>query len=581
MSSPIPPSPAPDEILSSQAQDDDATARDNSFGDILSQYEQEHKVADDHPGTVQGTVVAITDEWILLDIGRKNDGVLPTEKVRDAQGAISVEKGQVMTLSVVERDEMGNFLLNIIAVDKPKDWESLEQAFQEKRTISAKVAEVVKGGLRIDTGAGVRAFMPASRSGTRDAAEMGKLVGQQIECRITKLERDKDDVVVDRRVVIEELAEQAKAKTMEALAEGQVVRGTIRTLVEYGAFVDLGGVDGLLHVGDMSWHHVGKPGDLVNVGDAVEVKILKINRETKKISLGMKQLVPDPWTLAAGKYSSGQRVKGTVVRLTDFGAFVELEPGIDGMVHVSEMSWTKKIRKPADVLKVGEAVEVQVLEVKAADKRIALGLKQAMGDPWDEVQKKFPVGAVLEAPVTSIAKFGAFVDVGDGIEGMIHVGDITNEKRIEHPKDALTVGQTVKAVVLEIDRERRRLRLGLKQLEPTKTDEFIAAHAVGDVVTGRVVESHAERCKVDLGEGVFAQCRLKPPPAPEPAAAPPVAKSSDVSSLSAMLANKWKSGGGGGGGTTAPNDGPKPGQVRSFKITAVDVANKKIDLELA
>jgi small subunit ribosomal protein S1 len=576
---PTPPSPAPDEVLTSQVQEDDNNTVDNSFGDILSQYEQSHQTAEDEPGIVQGTVVAITDEWVLVDIGRKNDGVLATEKMRDAAGNITVAKGAVLTLSVVQRDEMGNYLLSVITAEKPKDWESLELAFQEKRIIQAKVAEVVKGGLRIDTGAGVRAFMPASRSGTRDQIEMAKLVGQEIECRITKLEKDKEDVVVDRRVVIEEMAEEAKRKTLDALVEGQVVRGSIRTLVEYGAFVDLGGVDGLLHVGDMSWHHVGKPGDMVNVGDAVEVKILKINRETKKISLGMKQLVPDPWTLAATKFSAGQRVQGKVVRLTDFGAFVELEPGVDGMVHVSEMSWTKKVRKPGDILKIGDVVDVQVLEVKAADKRIALGLKQALGDPWDDVEKKFPVGTVLEAPITSVAKFGAFVDVGDGIEGMIHVGDITNEKRIEHPKDVLSVGQTVKAMVIEIDRDRRRLRLGMKQLEPTKTDEFIAAHAVGDTVTGRVVESHAERCKVDLGEGVMALCRLKPPPAPEAPAAAPAAKSADVSALSAMLASRWKSGGATGAGPAA-NTGPTPGQVRSFKITLLDAANKKVELEI-
>jgi small subunit ribosomal protein S1 len=580
MSSPIPPSPAPGEVLASQAQDDDNNTVDNSFGDILSQFEQSHQPDDDSPGAVQGTVVAITDEWVLVDIGRKNDGVLATEKVRDGEGNITVKKGDVLSLSVVQRDDMGNFLLNTIHVEKPKDWDALELAFNEKRVIQAKVVEVVKGGLRIDTGAGVRAFMPASRSGTRDQIEMAKLVGQQIECRITKLEKEKEDVVVDRRAVIEELAEEAKRKTMDALAEGQVLNGKIRTLVEYGAFVDLGGVDGLLHVGDMSWHHVGKPGDLVNVGDAVEVKILKINRETKKISLGMKQLVPDPWTLAASKYSAGQRVQGKVVRLTDFGAFVELEPGVDGMVHVSEMSWTKKIRKPGDVLKIGDVVDVQVLEVKAADKRIALGLKQALGDPWDDVEKKFPVGTVLEAPITSVAKFGAFVDVGDGIEGMIHVGDITNEKRIEHPKDVLSVGQTVKAMVIEIDRERRRLRMGMKQLEPTKTDEFIAAHTVGETVTGRVIESHAERCKVDLGEGVFAQCRLKPAPAPEAPAAAPTGPKADVGALSAMLSSRWKTGPAATGAGPA-NDGPKPGQVRSFKITLIDAANKKIELELA
>src|SRR6185436_18139161 len=334
-----------------------------------------------------GTVVSVTPDGVFVDIGRKMDGMLPP--------APELKPGTKVIVSIRGRDESGTYLLSTIKVETPRDWTGLEAAFAEKRTIGGTVLEVVKGGLRVDVG--VRAFMPASRSGVRELADLEKLVGQQIECRITKLNAAEEDVVVDRRVILEELERQAKEEAFGRLEEGSVVRGTVRSLTDFGAFVDLGGVDGLLHVSDMSYSRGVKPADVVKAGDDIEVKILKISRETRKISLGLKQLSPDPWMLAVSKYTQGERVRGKVSRVLDFGAFVELEPGVEGLIHVSEMSWSKKNVRAVDVLKPGEQVEVVVLNVNPTDKRIALGLKQALGDPWEEALKKYPVGTAVEA----------------------------------------------------------------------------------------------------------------------------------------------------------------------------------------
>jgi small subunit ribosomal protein S1 len=539
------------------------TAVDTSFGDILSEFEQSHHAAAGE--TVEGTVVSVTPDGAFVDIGRKMDGVLP------ADAAQNLKPGTKVIVSVRGRDDSGNYLLSTIRVEVPKDWSGLEAAFRSKSNISGTVQEVVKGGLRVDVG--VRAFMPASRSGTRDAAEMAALVGTQIECRITKLDTANEDVVVDRRVILEEIVRKAKAETFERLEEGSVVRGTVRSLTDFGAFVDLGGVDGLLHVADMSYSRGVKPSEVVKAGDELDVKILKINRETRKIALGIKQLAPDPWSLVAEKYAQGSRIKGTVSRVADFGAFVELEKGIEGLIHVSEMSWTKRNVRPADVVKPGEQVEVVVLGVNSTDKRIALGLKQALGDPWEEALRKYPVGATVEAPITSLAKFGAFVDMGEGIEGMIHIGEISREKRLNHPNEALKVGEVVKAAVTEADKERRRFRLSIKQLEPTSVDEFVAEHKVGDTITGRIVDVSSTRAKVELGEGVTASAKL---PEQKQQSTATVSKS-DVSALGAMLAQKWKS----GGGNETASDTPRAGQIRSFKITAIDPASKKIEIDFA
>ena len=547
--------------------------QESSFGDILSQFEQEHRSEGGGAQTVQGTVVSVTPESVVLDIGRKMEGIVPFAQLRDS-GVADVKKGDIFTVIVKGTNDEGYFELSTVRVERPKDWTALLAAFADKATIAGTVVESIKGGLRVDVG--VRAFMPASRSGAKDVPEMEKLIGQEIQCRITKLDTEKEDVVVDRRIVLEEAASKARDEAFGHLKEGEVREGNVRSLTEFGAFVDIGGFDGLVHVSDMSWNRTAKPGDVVSVGDRVQVKVLKINPEKRKISLGMKQLMPDPWTLAAEQFKIGDKVIGTVARLTDFGAFIELAPGVDGLIHQSEMSWSKKVRKPSEILKVGEQVEAVVLQVNAAEHRIGLGLKQALGDPWEEAQKKYPIGTTVEAPITNLAKFGAFVDLGDGIEGMIHIGDISREKRLNHPNEMLKQGEVVKAQVIDLDKERRRVRLGMKQLEPTPADHYIAEHAVGDTVSGRLVEVHATSAKVELGEGVTAYCRLK---AAATAAATAVQlQKVDVATAMQLLTQKWKSGGGGGAGGGV--DTLKPGQVRNFKITAIDLIQKKIEVEV-
>jgi small subunit ribosomal protein S1 len=563
---------SPDADLGTSADDE------NSFANILSEFEQQHHTHRDNQA-MDGKVVSITPENVVVDIGRKMDGVLPIEQFRDASGKLTVRVGDALKVSVTGRDEEGSYLLSMLKVERPKDWSQFEQAFADKRTIGGTVTELVKGGLRVDVG--VPAFLPASRSGARDQAEMEKLIGQQIECKIIKLDVADEDVVVDRRTIIEERALAAKQESFARLHEGDIVHGTVRSLTDFGAFVELSpGIDGLLHVADMSWVRVAKPADVVTVGETLQVKVLKVNPESRRISLGLKQLIPDPWTMAGDRFHVGDRVQGKVSRLTDFGAFVELAPGVDGLIHVSEMSWSKKVRKPSDVLKPGEMVEAVVLGVNAAEHRISLGLKQALGDPWEEAQQKFVVGTVVDGAVISLQPFGAFIDLGNGIEGMIHIGDISREKRLNHPREMLATGQTVRAIVLEQDKERRRIRLGMKQLEPTSIDHFIAEHHVGDVITGRLAEVSGSRAKAELGEGVYAICRIG---GAEPQAVAPAAKSSgsraDLSSMTEMLSSKWKKGGGGSG--PAGREQLKAGQVRSFRIVNIDTVKKSVEVEFA
>ena len=566
-------SPATSGAPATSLEDSPGSSEQNSFADILSEFEQQHH----GPGggqSIPGTVVSISADSVFVDIGRKLDGMLPADIFRGPKGELTVKVGDPLLVSIAGNDG-GAYILSTVKVERPRDWSALERAFAEQRAIAGVVTEMVKGGLRVDVG--TEAFMPASRSGAKDQAEIEKLVGQEIQCRIIKLDTASEDVVVDRRAVLEEEEAKAREKRLAALTEGEVVRGTVRSLTEFGAFVDLGGVDGLLHVADMAWHRVAKPSDVVSPGDAIEVKILKLQPGTRRISLGLKQLAPDPWTLAGERFHAGDRVQGKVSRLADFGAFVELTPGVDGLIHISEMSWSKKIKKPSDVLKAGEMVEAIVLGVNIAERRISLGLKQALGDPWEDAAKKYAPGAVVEGPITSLTNFGCFVDIGNGVEGMIHISDITREKRLNHPKEAVAVGQTVRAQVLELDQERRRIKLGIKQLEPTTVDEYISEHSVGETVTGRVVETANGRARVELGDGIFAECRL-PAEAPAAAAASGAAPSNDLSSLTAMLSAKWKQG---STKATARIEPAREGQIRSFKVVKLDASAKKIELELA
>jgi small subunit ribosomal protein S1 len=545
-----------------------------SFADILSQYEQTSSHAGEERRGFNGTVVAVTAESVLVDIGFKTEGILPLADFTKA--GETVKRGDRIPVSIKGRDPEGYYELSRMKVERPRDWSALEKAFAEKAPIAGVVTAVVKGGLSVDVG--VRAFMPASRSGAREAADVEKLVGQEIRCRIIKLDTADEDVVVDRRAVLEEEEQEAKEKRYSQVKEGETVTGTVRSLTDFGAFVDIGGVDALLHVADISWGRVNKPADVLKPGQEVEARVLKVDAAKRRIAIGLKQLQPHPWDLAGEKYKVGDRVQGTVTRLADFGAFVELEKGVEGLIHLSEMSWSKKVRKPSDAVKAGEQVEVAVLGVNQAERRISLGLKQVLGDPWAEVPRKFPVDSQVEGIVTSLQKFGAFVELAEGVEGMVHVGDISAEKRINHPQEVLKVGQTVKALVLEADVAKRRLRLGMKQLVPTGLDEYIAEHKAGDVVTGRMTDVSGGRARVELGEGVPATCRIQSGPAGG-AESQPAGDKTDLSSLTSMLEAKWKKGGATGG--VAGDEAPRSGQIRSFRIVKLDPALKRIEVELA
>ncbi len=548
-----------------------------SFEDILSQYEKSHSRRKEDGGKqLEATVIDVSSESVFFDIGFKTEGIMPLAVFQSA--GESVKPGDKLPVSVKGRDPEGYYALSRQKIAQPTDWSSLEQAFADKATIVGTVTSVIKGGFSVDVG--VRAFMPASRSGVRDATEMEKLVGQEIRCRIIKLDATEEDVVVDRRALAEEEERIGKERRYSEIREGETVRGTVRSLTDYGAFIDLGGVDGLLHVGEIAWSRINKPADVLSLGQQIEARVLKVDSEKRRISLGMKQLQRDPWDSVAPKYKLGERVRGTVTRVLEFGAFVELEPGIEGLIHVSEMSWAKKVRTASNVVKPGETVEVVVLGVNQAEHRISLGLKQALGDPWANVAQSFAVGTVIEGPVTSLTKFGAFVQLAEGIEGMIHVSDISAEKRIEYPQDVLKVGQLVKAQVLSVDMAKRLLRLGMKQLVPTGLDEYIAEHKEGDVVTGRMGEASDEQARVELGDGINAICRIGAgSPAKEVVeTAAPVSAKPDLSSLSSKLKAHWKS------GATVRESKPeavRAGQIRKFRITRLDPAAKKIELELA
>src|ERR1700716_2336384 len=560
------------------------TEPNESFSDIFSQYEKSHaRKAEDRGKQIEGTVIAISAESVFLDIGFKSEGILPLSVLpRRGEG---VKAGDKLQVSVTGRDPEGYYELSLSKVEQPRDWSALEQAFAEKSTIVGTVTGVIKGGLSVDVG--VRAFMPASRSGVRDAAEMEKLVGQEIRCRIIKLEVTDEDVVVDRRALAEEEERATKDRRYSEIQEGETVRGTVRSLADYGAFVDIGGVDALLHVGDIAWGRINKPADVLTVGQQLDVKVLKIDSDTDKrrISVGMKQLQPNPWDLVTDKYKLGERVRGAVTRVVEFGAFVELEPGIEGLIHVSEMSWAKKVRIASDVVKPGETVDAVILGVKVDERRMSLGLKQALGDPWADVAEKFAVGSVIEGPVTNLTKFGAFVQLSEGVEGMIHISDMTAEKRdqqrINHPQEVLRVGQVVKAQVLAVDKQKRQLKLGIKQLIPSGLEEYIAEHKEGDVVTGRMIEDSGEYVRVELGEGVQGTCRIvaQESSTKELAEKKAAAESKpDLSSLSSMLKARWK--GGTAVGASQP-EAVRAGQIRSFRIAKLDPVAKRIELELA
>ncbi|MGB7265595.1 MAG: S1 RNA-binding domain-containing protein, partial [Terracidiphilus sp.] len=548
-----------------------------------SAFEHEHSHRSE-TRQLRGTVVSLTADQVILDVGYKMEGVLPRSAFEN--NAEAVKPGDSFPVSITGRNEEGYYQLTRFRVAQPRDWSAIERAFADKIAVAGTVSAVIKGGLSVDIG--VRAFMPASRSGTRDAAELEALVGQEITCRITKLDVTDEDVVVDRRVVLEEQARAGVQSRRAALEPGASVTGTVRTLMPYGAFVEIEpGLDGLLHISDISRARVAKPEDVLTVGEQLTLRILKIDPDTGKISLGLKQLQPEPWETAAERYLPGQRIAGEVTRLTDFGAFVELEPGLEGLIHISEMSWAKKVRHPSDLLKQGDRVDAVVLSVKppagTEQGRISLGLKQTLADPWLDVERKFPVGSQVEGPITKIMNFGAFIQIAEGVDGLVHISEIVADRRINHPREILREGQRVKALVLAIDLEKHQIKLSMKQLIPTSIDEYIAEHKVGDRVSGRVVEITSSGAIIELGEGIRAACRAATAPsaassAPATAQASGAATAPDLSQLSSMLKARWK------GSAAAPSAQPEPlaeSQIRTFKITKLDADSKKLEVELA
>ncbi|MGH9615957.1 MAG: 30S ribosomal protein S1 [Acidobacteriaceae bacterium] len=548
-------------------------SRSESFAEMLAQFEQNHShKPEGGTSQLEGTVVSLDAETVYLDIGFKAEGILPRGAFEN--NAEGIASGDKFPVSVKGRNPEGYYELSRFRVAQPTDWTSLEEAFAQKSTIMGTVTGVAKGGFNVDIG--VRAFMPASRSGVRDAAQMEKLIGQEIACRIIKLDVTDEDVVVDRRVIAEEQARSLEQGRYSELKEGDIVSGQVRNLASYGAFVDLGGIDGLLHISDISLGRIDSPADVLSVGQQLQLKVLKVDPESRRISLGLKQLQPEPWDAAGEKYKTGQRITGAVTRVMDFGAFVELEPGIEGLIHVSEMSWVKKVRKPSDLLKPGDTVDAIVLQVSAGERRISLGLKQALGDPWVQAPEKFPVGSVIEGPVTKLMKFGAFVQLTEGVEGLVHVSEISAERRIDHPQDVLRAGQMVKAQVLAVDAEKRQIKLSMKQLVPTGLGEYLAEHSEGDVVSGRVVKQSSESATIELGDGIRATCRKKEVASDN--VADRNSGGADLSALTSMLKARWK------GGVTPTGKQMEPlgeGQIRSFRIVKLDRETETIELELA
>ena len=561
---------------STEAKAESAPESGENFGELLAEFEQSHSHRKEQPEAgatrqLEGTVVSLSADAVYLDIGFKTEGVLP----RDAfpQNAEKVSPGDRFSVSLKGRNEEGYYALSLTKLAQVTDWASLEAAFEQKAAIVGTVTGVVKGGVSVDVG--VRAFMPASRSGVPMGEDLEKLVGEEISCRITKLDVADENVVVDRRVILEEQERAQAADRLASMQEGNVVEGEVRSLTSYGAFVNIGGVDGLLHVSDMAWTRVSRPEDLLAVGQKLTVKVLKIDAGTKRISLGLKQLGQEPWETVSNKYRVGQRITGRVTRLADFGAFVELEPGIEGLIHVSEMSWIQKVRKPSDLLKVGDTVEAVILGLNLDDRKLSLGLKQALGDPWADVSERFPVGSVHAGTVSRLMNFGAFVQLAEGVEGLVHISEITSEKHLHHPQEALKSGEPIKVKVLALDLEKRQMKLSIKQAEPTSLDDFFAEQKVGDVVSGRVVSVTGGSAQVELGEGVSATCKLSAEKNEDPAGAGE--SKADLASLTAMLQSRWKSGAAPAGSSSVSL---QPGQVRSFRIVHLDAESESIQVEL-
>ncbi len=456
---------------------------------------------------VQGKVLKITDAEVFIDVGLKSEAAVPLSEFLDGDGQVAVNPDEDVDVWIEQYNELsGTVTVSYQKALRRKVWDAIEQAFQNQTSLLGRVVDRIKGGLTVDIG--VRAFLPASHADIRPHVDLDALKDQEITCKIIKINRKRNNVVISRRLALEEELNRRRAELMERLVEGAELVGTVKNIADYGVFVDLGGLDGLLHITDMSWGRINHPSELVQVGQEISVVVLKHDREKGRVSLGIKQLTPDPWDAVPAIYHAGERVNGTVVSLTDYGAFVELEPGVEGLIHISEMSWSKRLRHPSKVLNLGDRVDVGILEVSPEKRRISLSLKSTLPDPWATVGEHFPEGSMVQGRVRNLTEFGAFVEIEDGVDGLIHVSNMSWNRNVKHPSEVLKKGQKVDAVVLAVDPVNRRLALGLKQLEEDPWQAYFAGIEVGDTVRGKVSRLVSFGVFVELQPGIEGLCHV-------------------------------------------------------------------------
>jgi small subunit ribosomal protein S1 len=489
------------------AAEEEQSSNEMDFGAILDQFEQE-QTAFSKGELVTGKVVGVSERGVTIDFGYKSEGVADIAEFTSPEGEVTVKEGDEVEVIIRSMDSGDNPpVLSRMDALRRRSWNDIEQAYNQGTPIKGRVTEKTKGGLTVDIN-GIEAFLPGSLIDSRPIRNLDQFKGQEIEAKVIKFSRKRNNIVLSRKALTDEVVNAQKEQTLANIGEGYVVEGTVKSLLEYGAFVDIGGIDGLLHVTDMAWNRLDKPSQMFKVGDHVQVKVLKLDREKEKISLGYKQLVPDPWSAVAELYPVGSKLKGKVSSVTDYGAFIELEPGVEGLVHVSEMSWSKRAKHPKNLVNPGEEVEVQVLGIDPHDRRISLGMKQLQPNPWDSISDRYQVGSKVRGKVRNLTDFGAFIEVEDGVDGLVHVSDISWSKKIKHPKDALKKGQEVDAVVTNIDTRNRRLSLSIKELQPSAWETFVATHRPGDTVRGKISRFTNFGVFVELADELEGLCHI-------------------------------------------------------------------------
>jgi small subunit ribosomal protein S1 len=479
---------------------------EDDFKSLLAAYEGRTQSFSEGE-VIKGKVIAITAAGVIVDVGFKSEGIIPVEQFTDDQARLSIKVGDTVDVFLEQtEDAHGYVVLSREKAERMKVWDEIERAYRDGSVVKGRVIERIKGGLAVDIG--VRAFLPGSQIDLRPVRNLDSLRGEEFEMRVIKVNKKRGNIVLSRKAVLEESVKEEKAKTMEVLEDGKVMEGIVKNITDYGAFIDLGGVDGLLHITDMSWGRVNHPSELFSVGDKLQVKVIKFNKEDGRVSLGYKQLSEDPWLQADMRYPKNMRVQGKVVSLTDYGAFVELEPGIEGLIHISEMTWNKRVKHPSKIVSVGSPVEVVVLDIDTDARRISLGLKQTEPNPWDVIESRYAPGMVISGKVRNVTDFGAFIEVEEGIDGLVHVSDMSWTKRIKHPSEVLKKGDEVQAVILSIDASSQKLSLGIKQLEPDRWEEWFSRHNPGEIVRGKVVRMTNFGAFVELEEGIEGLCHV-------------------------------------------------------------------------